>query len=134
MLGKLRQVMNQDQKAPLVGTVEIDEAFFGGPRPGVAGRGALGKVLVAGAVEITKRGWGRARLRVIADAKAVTLQQFVEATVTAQGAVVLPLIAGCSIESASAVSPAGASATQETCATTGSDRTTLPAGLAVGIS
>lgn len=82
ILGKLRQVMDQDQKAPLVGTVEIDEAFFGGPRPGVRGRGAAGKVLIAGAVEITTSGWGRTRLQVIPDAKTATLQNFVQATVS----------------------------------------------------
>ena len=37
---------------------------------GVPGRGALGKVLFAGAVEVEEHGFGRARLGVIADASA----------------------------------------------------------------
>lgn len=82
MLGKLRQLMDQAEKAPLVGRVEVDEAFLGGPRQGVRGRGALGKALVAGAVEITPGGWGRARLRVIPDAKATTLRTFVQSIVS----------------------------------------------------
>jgi len=55
MLGKLRHVMNQHLKAALVGTVEINEAFFGGTRPGVRGRSTTGKVLGPNTVEITKR-------------------------------------------------------------------------------
>lgn len=81
MLGKLRQVMSTADSAPLTGRVEVDETFIGGPRPGARGRGALGKVLVAGAIEITERGWGRARLAVIADASAASLKTFVQANV-----------------------------------------------------
>ena len=54
----------------LRGDVEVDESFLGGPEPGVPGRGALGKVLFAGAVEVEERGFGRARLGVIPDASA----------------------------------------------------------------
>ena len=50
-------------------------------RPGKAGRGALGKTLVAGAIEITEHRWGRARLAVITDASAESLQAFIRATV-----------------------------------------------------
>lgn len=53
MLAKLRHVMSSSGSALLSGTVEIDETVSGGPRPGVTGRGALGKTLVAGAIEIT---------------------------------------------------------------------------------
>jgi hypothetical protein len=45
----------------LTGDVEVDESYLGGPESGVAGCGALGKVLLAGAVERgPKRGFGRA--------------------------------------------------------------------------
>lgn len=78
MLGRLRQVMSTAESAPLTGTVEVDETFIGGPRPGVAGRGARGKTLVAGAIELTEHRWGRARLAVIPDASAESLKSFVE--------------------------------------------------------
>lgn len=81
MLGKLRQAMDQAERSALRGRVEVDETFFGGPRPGVRGRGALGKVLVAGAVEILPRGWGRARLKIIPDATTASLKDFIHATI-----------------------------------------------------
>lgn len=76
MLGKFRSVMGAQNSTLLSGRVEVDESFFGGHRPGRTGRGALGKTLVAGAVEITGQGWGRARLAVIEDASAGSLRQF----------------------------------------------------------
>lgn len=88
MLAKLRQVMSTSNSAPLTGRVEVDETFFGGPRPGVTGRGALGKTLVAGAVEVTEHGWGRARLAVLEDASAKSLQAFIQANVAAGSTVV----------------------------------------------
>lgn len=88
MLARLRQVMGAAESTRLSGTVEVDETFIGGPRPGKAGRGALGKTLVAGAIEITPRGWGRARLAVIPDASAPSLKDFVTANI-APGAVVI---------------------------------------------
>lgn len=81
MLGKLRTVMSAAHSEPLSGRVEVDETFFGGPRSGKAGRGAAGKTLVAGAIEITRYGWGRARLAVIPDASSNSLQTFVKTTV-----------------------------------------------------
>lgn len=65
----------------LSGRVEVDETFIGGVKPGVRGRGALGKTLVAGAVEILDKGWGRARLRVIADASTPSLRSFLTDTI-----------------------------------------------------
>ena len=88
MLTKLRQVMSTTDSQPLTGRVEIDETFFGGPRPGVAGRGAAGKTLVAGAIEIDDHGWGRARLAVINDASAKSLRAFITDNV-APGATVV---------------------------------------------
>lgn len=73
---------------PLSGRVEVDETFFGGPRPGVAGRGALSKTLVAGAIEITDSRWGRARMAVIKDASAANLCEFITANVAPGSTVV----------------------------------------------
>ncbi len=81
MLARFRQVMSTARSSPLQGTVEIDETFLGGPKPGKSGRGALGKTLVAGAIEITPDSWGRARLQVIPDASAATLREFITANI-----------------------------------------------------
>ena len=50
-LHKLRRAMAVTG-TPLEGPVEVDETFIGGPEPGKRGRGAGGKTLVAGAVEV----------------------------------------------------------------------------------
>jgi transposase len=58
---------------PLGGTVEADETYVGGIRPGKRGRGAAGKTPVIGVVE---RG-GRIHASVIANTKASTVIPFV---------------------------------------------------------
>lgn len=81
MLHRYRTVMVRPGRDRLRGEVEVDQSFLGGPEPGVPGRGALGKVLFAGAVEVEERGFGRARLGVIADASAESLAAFLDANV-----------------------------------------------------
>jgi transposase-like protein len=81
MLHRYRSVMVRPGRDRLRGDVEVDESFLGGPEPGVPGRGALGKVLFAGAVEVDEKGFGRARLGVIPDASAVSLAAFLDANV-----------------------------------------------------
>lgn len=81
LLHRYRSVMVRPGRDRLRGAVEVDESFLGGPEPGVPGRGALGKVLFAGAVEFDERGFGRARLGVIADASAISLSAFLDANV-----------------------------------------------------
>jgi hypothetical protein len=81
MLHRYRTVMVRPGRDRLRGDVEVDESFLGGPEPGVPGRGALGKVLFAGAVELDERGFGRARLGVIPNASAGSLASFLEANV-----------------------------------------------------
>ncbi len=76
-LHKLRRAMSLREKTKLSGVVEVDETFIGGVRPGKAGRGALGKILVAVAAEVVRKGTGRIRLVVIPDAKAPTLTGFI---------------------------------------------------------
>jgi transposase-like protein len=77
MLHRLRTAMVRPGRDRLSGVVEVDETFFGGVRPGKRGRGAAGKALVAVAVELHEpKGFGRCRLRVIPDAKAVSLDPF----------------------------------------------------------
>lgn len=80
-LHKLRRAMVRPGRDRLSGTVEVDESYLGGPRPGKRGRGALGKTLVFIAVEDKGGRIGRARIRRIADASANSLTPAVEENV-----------------------------------------------------
>ncbi len=91
MLHRYRDVMVVPQRDKLSGEVEMDETFIGGVRPGKRGRGAAGKVLLSGAIERApkgRRGFGRARLVVIANARSETLREFITANI-APGSVVI---------------------------------------------
>src|SRR5437879_13319346 len=79
MLHKLRAAMVREGRERLRGTVEVDEAYIGGARSGKGGRGAYGKVLVAGAVEARGQKMGRIRLGVVRGASADQLVGFVKA-------------------------------------------------------
>jgi len=71
MLHRYRTAMVRPGREVLTGRVEVDETFIGGEKPGVRGRGALGKILVVIAVELYEpRGYGRARMSVISNAEA----------------------------------------------------------------
>lgn len=77
MLHRYRSAMMLSGVDKLSGTVEVDETFLGGVRPGKRGRGALGKVMVIIAVELKDpRGYGRTRMRVIPNARGETIKQF----------------------------------------------------------
>jgi transposase-like protein len=85
-LHKIRRAMVRPERTPLAERVEADETYVGGPRPGTAGRGAAGKVKVAGAVESGRgkpkgRRLGRLRLAVVADASARSLEGFLSQNV-----------------------------------------------------
>lgn len=88
MLGKLRAVLSTTGGELLSGRVEVDETLIGGVRPGKPGRGAGGKVLVAGAIEVAPAGWGRARMAVIPDASAASLREFITANIAPGSTVV----------------------------------------------
>lgn len=91
MLHRYRGVMIVPEREKLSGNVEVDETFIGGVRPGIRGRGAAGKVLVAGAVERApagSRGFGRARLAVIPSASSKALRKFITANI-APGSLVI---------------------------------------------
>ena len=89
MLQKLRRAMVRPDREPLKEKVEVDETYVGGPEVGLrGGRQVVGKVIVAGAVEVRGKASGRVRLRVVPDVSARTLTAFVKANV-ARGAVVL---------------------------------------------
>lgn len=81
-LHKMRRAMVRPGRDRLRGVVEIDETYVGGEKPGKRGRGALGKALVAVAVEDKGyEGIGRIRLAVVPDASQKSLAAFVTQTV-----------------------------------------------------
>ena len=80
-LHKIRRAMVRPKRTPLAARIEADETYVGGPRPGRSGRGAGGKITVAGAVESGRgkargRRLGRLRLAVVPDVSAQSLQGF----------------------------------------------------------
>ena len=84
LLRKLRRAMVDPGREPLAGLVEVDEtslSFRAKDAPAGRGRSHDGKLLIAGAVEIRGKGPGRARLAVIGDHSAATLNAFVAGNV-----------------------------------------------------
>jgi len=72
-LHKLRTAMVRPDRERLLGTVEVDETYIGGKKPGKRGRGAAGKALVIVAVEDKGNQIGRIRLCRITDASAESI-------------------------------------------------------------
>jgi transposase-like protein len=84
VLHKLRRTMVRQGRESLAGVLEVDENYVGGVVPGRRGRGALGKAIVAVAVE--RRGvgeqskrvaLGRVRLQRVPNVQMATLIDFV---------------------------------------------------------
>ena len=78
MLHKLRRAMVTPGRNVLSGTIEADEAYIGGRKPGKRGRGAEGKAIVFVAVEINDSRIGRIRLQRIQDASAESLDDAIK--------------------------------------------------------
>ncbi len=72
-LHKLRRAMVRPRRDRLGGTIQVDETYVGGEKPGKRGRGAEGKALVLIAAEEDGKGTGRIRLKQIADASGDSL-------------------------------------------------------------
>ncbi len=89
-LHKLRDAMVVPNRTPLTGHVEVDECYCGGLADGkeTKGRSLLQKTLVAVAVEKDGEGCGRARLSIIADASALSLEVFVRNNVAKDSTVI----------------------------------------------
>jgi transposase-like protein len=81
-LHKLRRAMVRPGRDGLSGTVEMDEVYIGGERPGKRGRGAAGKALVLIAAQVDGSKIGRIRLVRVADASAPVLAQATLAAVS----------------------------------------------------
>lgn len=77
-LHKLRRAMVRPERDRLSGTVQTDEIYIGGEKPGKRGRGAAGKTLVVIMVEIKQGKIGRIRLSRVADASGPSLERAVE--------------------------------------------------------
>lgn len=98
VLQKLRAAMVNPDRTRLTGRVEVDESYIGGPEPGKRGRGADGKFLVVGGVEVRIRTHpgtgaisrypGRVRLRHIGNAIQPDLVDFVLETVADSSTIV----------------------------------------------
>lgn len=80
-LHKLRRAMITPGRANLSGTIEMDETYIGGEKPGKRGRGAAGKSLVAILAEIKDSAIGRIRLKRIEDASSDSLNEAALSTV-----------------------------------------------------
>lgn len=88
MLHRYRTAMVRPGRDRLSTIVEVDETFLGAPQPGRRGRGALGKTMVAIAVEQEGRALGRCRMQVIDDATTATLRAFLIDHVTPRTVVI----------------------------------------------
>lgn len=73
MLHKLRIAMVRPGRDQLVGPVQVDETYIGGPRTGRRGRGATNKTLAVVAVEDKGKRPGRIRLHKVKDASGESL-------------------------------------------------------------
>jgi len=80
-LHKLRRAMIRPGRDRLAGTIEVDETYIGGEKPGKRGRGAEGKALVVIAAQIDAKGIGRIRLRRVRDASGASLEPAVQESV-----------------------------------------------------
>jgi hypothetical protein len=81
MLHKLRRAMIRPGRDLLMGRVEVDECYLGGPEEDLAGRLSLDKALVVVAAQEDGPGVGRIRMRQIVDASAASLVPFVQDSV-----------------------------------------------------
>jgi transposase-like protein len=73
-LHKLRRAMVRPGRDRLSGTVQVDETYVGGEKPGKRGRGAAGKALVVIVAEEDDEITGRIRLKRVLDASGKSLE------------------------------------------------------------
>ncbi len=78
---RLRRAMVNPDREPLMGTIEIDDAYVGGPEKKRTGRGAEGKVPIIVAVENRGDHTGRIRLAMVPDVSHDSINRFVLDTI-----------------------------------------------------
>jgi len=86
-LHKLRRAMVRPGQDRLSGSIQVDETYIGGEKPGKRGRGAAGKTLVVIAAQEDGDATGRIRLRQVADASARSLEAAVQEMVEPGGVI-----------------------------------------------
>lgn len=86
-LHKLRRAMVRPGRDRLAGTVEVDEVYIGGEKPGKRGRGATGKALVLVAAQADGPRIGRIRLVRVANASQAVLTPAVRGIIAPQAQV-----------------------------------------------
>jgi len=86
-LHKLRRAMVRPGRDQLAGTVQIDETYVGGPKPGKRGRGASGKTLVVIATELDGARIGRIRLKRVPDASGQSLAEAIRGAIAPGSAI-----------------------------------------------
>lgn len=80
-LHKLRRAMVRPGRDRLSGTVQVDETYVGGEKPGKRGRGAAGKALVVIVAQEQDQITGRIRLKRVMDASGNSLEGFIQEAV-----------------------------------------------------
>ena len=80
-LHKLRRAMVRPGRDRLSGSIQVDETYIGGEKPGKRGRGAEGKSLVVIAAQEHGEATGRIRLKQVADASGDSLEAAVQETI-----------------------------------------------------
>ncbi len=81
LVHKLRRAMVRPDRDRLVGTVEVDETYWGGEEQGVIGRLTHTKTLILVAAEHDGRGVGRIRMRRLPDLTKASLHGFIRQAV-----------------------------------------------------
>jgi transposase-like protein len=77
-LHKLRRAMVRPGRDRLVGRIEVDETYLGGPEGGIRGRQKEKKALIVVAAQEDGKAIGRIRMRAIRDASADSLIPFIQ--------------------------------------------------------
>jgi transposase-like protein len=80
-LHKLRRAMVRPERDKLSGSIQVDETYIGGEKPGRRGRGAMGKTLVVIAAQEDREATSRIRLKQVSDASAESLEGAVLETI-----------------------------------------------------
>jgi transposase-like protein len=79
---RLRRAMVNPEREPLMGTIEVDDTYIGGPEKGTRGRQTETKVPVVVAVENRGDHTGRIRLSVVPDVSQASLHPFICKNIT----------------------------------------------------